>query len=73
MACPFEHAFELATQETLRFYPAETITERIALQDTVIPLSESIITSTGKQISDISVRKGQIVVVGIASYNRFVI
>ncbi|KAJ7880072.1 cytochrome P450 [Mycena leptocephala] len=75
-ACPGNVAYDRMPllnafiRETLRFYPAETITERIALQDTVIPLSESIITSTGKQISDVSVRKGQIVVVGIASYNR---
>ncbi|KAJ7854375.1 cytochrome P450 [Mycena leptocephala] len=75
-ACPGNVAYDRMPllnafiRETLRFYPAETITERIALQDTVIPLSESIIASTGKQISDVSVRKGQIVVVGIASYNR---
>ncbi|KAJ7926961.1 cytochrome P450 [Mycena leptocephala] len=57
-------------KEALRFYPAEALTERMALQDTAIPLSESIITSTGEQISEISVRKGQITLVGIASYQR---
>ncbi|KAJ7920916.1 cytochrome P450 [Mycena leptocephala] len=57
-------------KESLRVYPAEPLTDRIALQDTAIPLSESIISSTGEQISEIPVRKGQMVVVGIASYQR---
>ncbi|KAJ6492256.1 cytochrome P450 [Mycena sanguinolenta] len=57
-------------KESLRFYPAEPFTERMALQDTVIPLSESITTITGERISQIPVRKGQIVTVGIASYQR---
>ncbi|KAJ7249787.1 cytochrome P450 [Mycena haematopus] len=49
-------------KESLRFYPAAPLTERMALEDTVIPLSESITTSTGEIISQISVEKGQIVV-----------
>ncbi|KAJ7730395.1 cytochrome P450 [Mycena olivaceomarginata] len=57
-------------KETLRFYPAEAFTERMVVEDTVIPLSESITTSTGEQISEISVGKGQVVIVGIASYHR---
>ncbi|KAJ7325896.1 cytochrome P450 [Mycena albidolilacea] len=57
-------------KETLRFYPAEAFTERIVVHDTVIPLSESITTSTGEQMSQIPVTKGQIVIVGIASYQR---
>ncbi|KAJ7830178.1 cytochrome P450 [Mycena olivaceomarginata] len=60
-------------KETLRFYPAEAFTERMVVEDTVIPLSESITTSPGEQISEISVGKGQVVIVGIASYHRFVI
>ncbi|KAJ7314834.1 cytochrome P450 [Mycena albidolilacea] len=57
-------------KETLRFYPAEAFAERMVVKDTIIPLSESITTSTGKQISEISVSKGQVVIVGIASYHR---
>ncbi|KAJ7658476.1 cytochrome P450 [Mycena olivaceomarginata] len=57
-------------KETLRFYPAEAFTERMVLEDTIIPLSESITTSTGEQISEIFVSKGQIVIGGIASYHR---
>ncbi|KAJ6528093.1 cytochrome P450 [Mycena capillaripes] len=57
-------------KEALRFYPAEAFTERMALQDTSIPLSESIVTSTGEHLSQIPVVKGQVVVVAIASYQR---
>ncbi|KAJ7743667.1 cytochrome P450 [Mycena olivaceomarginata] len=57
-------------KETLRFYPAEAFAERMVVEDTIIPLSESIATSTGEQISEISVSKGQVVIVGIASYHR---
>jgi hypothetical protein len=65
--------FDLVGQETLRFYPAEAFAERMVVEDTIIPLSESITTSTGEQVSEISVSNGQIVIVGIASYHRFVI
>jgi hypothetical protein len=51
-------------------YPALPISERIAVRDTVIPLSSCITTSTGEKISQIPVRKGQIVGVAIASYHR---
>ncbi|KAJ7314840.1 cytochrome P450 [Mycena albidolilacea] len=57
-------------KETLRLYPAEAFTERMVVEDTIIPLSESITTSPGEQISEISVSKGQVVIVGIASYHR---
>ncbi|KAJ6492258.1 cytochrome P450, partial [Mycena sanguinolenta] len=57
-------------KESLRFYPAEPLTERMAIQDTVMPLSESITTVTGERISQITIRKGQIVTVAIASYQR---
>jgi hypothetical protein len=51
-------------------YPALPISERIAVRDTVIPLSSYITTSTGEKMSQIPVRKGQIVGVAIASYHR---
>jgi hypothetical protein len=53
-------------------YPAEPIAERMAVQDTVIPLMGSITTVTGENLSHIPVPKGQIVSLGIASCNRFV-
>ncbi|KAF7374048.1 Cytochrome P450 [Mycena sanguinolenta] len=44
--------------------------ERMAIQDTVIPLTGVMRTSTGKLINQILVRKGQIVYLAIASYQR---
>jgi hypothetical protein len=52
-------------------YPAGAITERVAVQDTVIPLTESITTSTGERISQIPVRKGQVFTLAIGAYQRF--
>ncbi|KAJ7730280.1 cytochrome P450 [Mycena olivaceomarginata] len=49
---------------------AEPFTERMALQDTVVLLSESITTATGAQISQITLSKGDVVIVGTTSYQR---
>ncbi|KAJ7603884.1 cytochrome P450, partial [Mycena polygramma] len=57
-------------KETLRLYPAIPLSDKIALEDTVIPLSEPITTATGERMSQIPVRKGQIVTVAAASYQR---
>ncbi|KAJ7791422.1 cytochrome P450 [Mycena olivaceomarginata] len=57
-------------KEALRLYPAEAITERMAVEDALIPLSDGITTSKGELISHLPVRKGQIVNFGIASYQR---
>ncbi|KAF8193097.1 cytochrome P450 [Mycena galopus ATCC 62051] len=57
-------------KETLRFYPAPALHERIAVQDTVIPLTKGIKMSTGDVINHIPVRKGQILNTAIASYQR---
>ncbi|KAJ7333951.1 cytochrome P450, partial [Mycena albidolilacea] len=57
-------------KETLRMYPVGFIPERIATCDTVIPLAEEIRTTKGEVITQIPVRKGQILNVGIASYQR---
>ncbi|KAF8142227.1 cytochrome P450 [Mycena galopus ATCC 62051] len=57
-------------KEVLRLYPAEPMTDRMAVQDTVIPLARSITTSMGEHLSHIPVRKGQIVTLAIASYQR---
>jgi hypothetical protein len=46
-------------------YPAEAIGERLALEDAVIPLGDG-------NISHLPVRKGQIVNLGFACYQRFV-
>ncbi|KAJ7116392.1 cytochrome P450 [Mycena epipterygia] len=54
-------------KEVLRMYPAEAISERISLQDTVIP---RVTTSTGETVSEIRIRKGQVVLLGLSSYQR---
>ncbi|KAF7350059.1 Cytochrome P450 [Mycena venus] len=56
--------------ETIRLYPAGPFSERVAVQNTTIPLSEAITTSTGERISHIPILKGQLVMLGIASYQR---
>ncbi|KAJ7864563.1 cytochrome P450 [Mycena leptocephala] len=64
---PFLNAF---IKECLRMYPAEAIGERMTIQDTTIPLTDAITTIAGENISQIPVRKGQIVYLGISSYHR---
>jgi hypothetical protein len=59
-------------QETLRMYPGEPMSERVAVQDTVIPLADGIRTSNGEHITHLPVPKGQIITLGIASYQRLV-
>ncbi|KAJ6571230.1 cytochrome P450 [Mycena capillaripes] len=57
-------------KETLRFYPAAALSDRVATEDTVIPLKEVMVTSTGDHMSQIPVKKGQLITVAIASYQR---
>jgi hypothetical protein len=52
-------------------YPELPLTERTALVDTVIPLSEPIIDTTGKEVTEIQVRQGQVVYCATGSYNRY--
>ncbi|KAJ7856433.1 cytochrome P450, partial [Mycena leptocephala] len=46
-------------KEILRLYPAEAIVDRQAVQDTIIPLTDSLTTLNGNRVSEVSVRKGQ--------------
>ncbi|KAJ7764245.1 cytochrome P450 [Mycena metata] len=57
-------------KESLRMFPVLPIDDRIAREDTVIPLSEKITLSTGEDISEIFIEKGQIVSIAIASFQR---
>ncbi|KAF8142271.1 cytochrome P450 [Mycena galopus ATCC 62051] len=58
-------------KETLRMYPAAALSERVALQDSVVPLAEGITTNSGKKINAIPVGKGQVVMLGVAAYQRY--
>ncbi|KAF9255918.1 cytochrome P450 [Marasmius fiardii PR-910] len=57
-------------KETLRCYPALPNLPREALKDTVLPLSEPIMTIDGRKVTEIPIRKGDVVFGGLASYNR---
>ncbi|KAJ6492060.1 cytochrome P450 [Mycena sanguinolenta] len=57
-------------KESLRMFPAEALAERIVVQDTVISLTESVSTMAGEHIDHIPVHKGEVLLVGIASYQR---
>ncbi|KAF8142904.1 cytochrome P450 [Mycena galopus ATCC 62051] len=57
-------------KETLRLHPAGPLQERVAVQDTVIPLTANIKTSTGEPTDQIMIHEGQVVYVAIASYQR---
>ncbi|KAJ7018930.1 cytochrome P450 [Mycena alexandri] len=57
-------------KESLRMFPILPIDDRIAREDTIIPLSEKITLSTGEEISQIVIEKGQIVSIAIAAFQR---
>ncbi|KAG7094533.1 hypothetical protein E1B28_005361 [Marasmius oreades] len=57
-------------RETLRLYAAVPNTERVAFEDAILPLSQPLTTASGRVITQLPIRKGQSVFVGIASYNR---
>ncbi|KAJ7266345.1 cytochrome P450, partial [Mycena rebaudengoi] len=57
-------------KETLRLYPITPLPEKFATQDTILPLSQDIQTTSGEKISGIPIRKGQLVMLGLASYQR---
>ncbi|KAF9259693.1 cytochrome P450, partial [Marasmius fiardii PR-910] len=57
-------------KETLRLYPSIPHVERMVFEDAVLPLSQPITTTSGQVITQLPIRKGQIIYFGMASYNR---
>ncbi|KAF5319266.1 hypothetical protein D9619_008306 [Psilocybe cf. subviscida] len=57
-------------KEVVRFYSGVPYTERIAVRDTILPISTAITSRSGKKVTEIPVKKGQYVEVAISSYNR---
>ncbi|KAM5543175.1 hypothetical protein V8D89_003049 [Ganoderma adspersum] len=60
-----------AIKETLRMHPIVVGVPRMAEKDDVIPLSQSITSTTGEVITEIPVRAGQVVHVSFAGYQRY--
>ncbi|KAK7029127.1 cytochrome P450 [Favolaschia claudopus] len=52
------------------FIKVSALSERVALEDSVIPLATPITTRSGKTIDAIPVGKGQVVMLGVAAYQR---
>ncbi|KAJ7627967.1 cytochrome P450, partial [Mycena polygramma] len=57
-------------KELLRFHPAGAMQERVAIQDTVLPLADGIRTSTGELTKEVKLSRGQVVTIAVASYQR---
>jgi cytochrome P450 len=57
-------------QEVLRMYCGFPLSERVATEDCILPLSQPLTTTTGIQISEIPIKKGQCLYVAIAAYHR---
>lgn len=57
-------------QETLRMYPAEPISETMALEDTILPLTYGLATTSGEHITKLPIRKGELVLMALGSYQR---
>jgi len=56
--------------EALRLYAPFPLAERVATEDCVLPLSQPVITTTGIQIPEVPIKKGQSIFVAIAAYHR---
>ncbi|KAF9257244.1 cytochrome P450 [Marasmius fiardii PR-910] len=57
-------------KETLRFHPSVPLTERVAYDDAVLPLSRPITTISGRVITELPIHKGQTIYIRIAAFNR---
>ncbi|KAF9257256.1 cytochrome P450 [Marasmius fiardii PR-910] len=58
-------------KETLRLHPSGPLTQRMAFEDTVLPLSQPLTTISGRVITELPIKKGQTIQLGIAACNRY--
>ncbi|KAJ7199170.1 cytochrome P450, partial [Mycena pura] len=56
--------------EVLRLFAPFPLAERVATEDCVLPLSHPVVTTTGRLISEIPIKKGQSIFVSISGYHR---
>ncbi|KAJ7249999.1 cytochrome P450 [Mycena rebaudengoi] len=56
-------------KETLRMYPVGSFTEMMVLEDTSLPLTYGLTTTSGEKIAKLRIRKGLVIYVAIGSYN----
>ncbi|KAJ7442382.1 cytochrome P450 [Mycena galericulata] len=56
--------------EVLRMYTPLPLLERVVTEDCVVPLSQPITTTSGIQISEIPMKKGECLYVAVAAYHR---
>ncbi|KAJ7262930.1 cytochrome P450, partial [Mycena rebaudengoi] len=57
-------------KEMLRMYPIIPLSEQITTKDTFLPLTHPITTTSGEKITEVPIRKGQIIMLAPASYQR---
>ncbi|KAI8975825.1 PAH-inducible cytochrome P450 monooxygenase PC-PAH 4 [Trametes punicea] len=59
-----------AIKETLRMHPVVTQLPRVAEKDDVLPLAYPVVSTSGEVITEVPIRKGQVVLTTFATYNR---
>ncbi|KDQ08460.1 hypothetical protein BOTBODRAFT_37899 [Botryobasidium botryosum FD-172 SS1] len=61
---------DAVTKEGLRMYPANAHAERVSLKDDALPLRKPLVTSTGKVLTSLRIKKGQLISVPSIAINR---
>ncbi|KAI0633724.1 PAH-inducible cytochrome P450 monooxygenase PC-PAH 4 [Trametes polyzona] len=59
-----------AIKETLRFRGVVMSLPRVATKDDVLPLAYPIVSTTGQTITEVPIRKGQVILSSFVAYNR---